>query len=184
MCVPREAADLKVRDISDKPNWFALWTKPKQEDRACSNLESGGVECFNPKIQKWQRNPFTGRGTFITKPLFPGYVFSRFIAETLFHQISYTKGVHRIVSFDGKPVPIDDDVIAFFKSRVGQNGLLNIGEPLKPGDKIKIKSGPWQELVGVVERDLTTSERVLILMTSISYQSHLTVDKNLVEKLG
>ena len=55
---------------------------------------------------------------------------------------------------------------------------------MKPGDKIKIKSGPWQELVGVVERDLTTSERVLILITSISYQGHLTVDKNLVEKLG
>lgn len=89
-----------------------------------------------------------------------------------------------MVSFDGKPVPIDDEVIAFFKSRVGQNGFLNIGESMKPGDKIKIKSGPWQELVGVVERDLTTSERVLILITSISYQGHLTVDKNLVEKLG
>lgn len=50
----REAADLKVGGIIDRPNWFALWTKPKQEDRACSNLESRGVECFNPKIQKRQ----------------------------------------------------------------------------------------------------------------------------------
>ena len=89
-----------------------------------------------------------------------------------------------MVSFNGKPVPIDDEVIDFFKSRIGQNGFLNIGEPLKPGDKIRITSGPWQELVGVVERDLTTSERVLILMTSINYQGHLTVDKNLVEKLS
>ena len=89
-----------------------------------------------------------------------------------------------MVSFNGKPVPIDDEVIASFKSRIGKNGFLNIGEPLKPGDKIRIKSGPWQELVGVVERDLTTSERVLILMTSINYQGHLTVDKNLVEKLS
>jgi len=184
MSIRRVPADFKVRDIIDRPNWFALCTKPKQEDRACSNLESWGVECFNPKIQKCQRNPFTGIGTLITKPLFPKYVFSRFTAGTLLHQISFTRGVHRVVSFDGKPVPIDDEVIAFFKSRVGQNGFLNIGESLNPGDKIKIKSGPWQELVGVVERDLTTSERVLILITSISYQGHLTVDKNSVEKLG
>jgi transcriptional antiterminator RfaH len=172
-----------VGDIIDRPNWFALCTKPKQEDRACNNLESWGVECFNPKIQECQRNSFTGIGTLITKPLFPRYVFSRFTAGTLLHQISFTRGVHRVVSFNGKPVPIDDDVIAFFKSRVGQNGFLSIGEPLKPGDKIKIKSGPWQELVGVVERDLKTSERVVILITSIRYQGHLTVDKNLVEKL-
>ena len=175
---------MKVGDIIDRPNWFALCTKPKQEDRACNNLESSGVECFNPKIQKCQRNPYTGAGTFISKPLFPRYVFSRFTAGTLLHQINFTKGVSRVVSFNGKPVPIDDEVIAFFKSRIGTNGFLNLGEPLKPGDKIRITGGPWQELVGVVERDLTTSERVLILMTSLSFQGHLTVDKNLVEKLS
>lgn len=180
----REPSDLKFKDIIDVPSWFALCTNPKQEDRACSNLESWGVECFNPKIKKCQSNPFTGIKTFVTKPLFSRYIFSRFIARTLLHQISFTRGVHRVVSFDGKPVPIDDDVIAFFKSRLDENGLVHIGEPLKPGDRIKIKSGPWQELVGVVERDLTASERVVILMTSINYQGRLTVDKDLVEKLS
>lgn len=184
MSIPREASDLKIGDIIDRPNWFALWTNPKQEDRACSNLESWGVECFNPKLKKCQRNPFTGISTFITKPLFSRYIFSRFIARTLLHQISFTRGVHRVVSFNGKPVPIDDDVIAFFKSLIDENGFLHIGEPLKPGDKIRIKSGPWRELIGVVERDLTASQRVLILMTSISYQGRLTVDKDMVEKLS
>jgi transcriptional antiterminator RfaH len=184
MYVRGETSDLKVGDIIDRPNWFALCTNSKQEDRACSNLEAWGVECFNPKIKKCRRNSFTGIGTFVTKPLFPKYIFSRFIARTLLHQISFTRGVHRVVSFNGNPVPIDDEVIAFLQSRVGKNGFLNIGEPVKPGDKIRIKGGPWQELVGVVERNLTTSERVLILMTSISYQGRLTVDKDLVEKLS
>jgi transcription antitermination factor NusG len=89
-----------------------------------------------------------------------------------------------VVSFDGKPVPIDDDVIAFFKSRIDKNGFLDMGEPVKPGDKIRIKDGPWRELVGVVERDLTASERVSVLLTSISYQGRLTIDKELVEKIS
>ena len=184
MSAPREASDLKLGDILDVPSWFALCTNPKQENRACSNLESWGVECFNPKIKECQRNSFTGRPTFITKPLFSRYVFSRFIARTLLHQIRFTRGVHRVVSFNGKPVPIDDDVIELFKSRIDKNGLLQMGDPLQPGDRVKIKSGPWQELVGVVERDLTASERVLILMTSISYQGRLTVEKDLVQKLS
>ena len=182
MSVSREES--KFENIIDVPNWFALCTNPKQEDRACSNLESLGVDCFNPKIKECRRNPFTGIATFITKPLFPRYIFSRFIARPLIHQISFTRGVHQVVSFNGKPVPIDDDVIAFLKSRIDKNGFLEIGESLKPGDKIRIKSGPWQELVGVVERDLTTSERVVILMTSINYQGRLTVNKDLVEKLS
>jgi transcriptional antiterminator RfaH len=186
MSAPREALDLKIADSIDRPDWFALCTNPKQEDRACSNLEAWGVECFNPKIQKCQRNSFTGKGTFVTKPLFPRYVFSRFIARTSLHQISFTRGVNRVVSFNGKPVPIDDEVIAYFKARIGENGFLdlNSGEPFKLGDKIRIKSGPWRELVGVVERDLTASERVLVLMTSINYQGRLTVDKDIVEKLS
>lgn len=182
MSAPREP--LKIGDLPDGPRWFALCTKPKQEDRACSNLESWGVECFNPKIQKCQRNPFTGIGTLITKPLFSNYIFSRFTAKTLLHQISFTRGVSRVVSFNGQPVPIDEDVIAVLKSRVGKNGFLNIGERLKPGDRIRIRSGPWQELVGVVERDLTASERVMVLLTSISYQGRLTVEKDLVEKIS
>ena len=118
MSVPREASDFTSGDIIDRPNWFALCTNPKQEDRACSNLESWGVECFNPK------------------------------------------------------------------SLIDKNGFLHIGEPLKPGDKIRIKSELWQGLVGVVERNLTASERVLILMTTIGYQGRLTVDRDMVEKLS
>jgi transcriptional antiterminator RfaH len=184
MSLSREASDLKVEYFIDSPNWFAVCTNPKQEDRACSNLESWGVEVFNPKIKTCQRNSFTGVTTFIPKPLFSRYIFSRFRARTLLHQINFTRGVHRVLSFNGKPVPIDDAVIACFKSRVDKNGFLGIGEPVKSGDQIRIKGGPWRELVGVVERDLTASERVLVLLTSISYQGRLTIDKELVEKIS
>jgi transcriptional antiterminator RfaH len=184
MSVSRETSDLKVGDFIDSPNWFALCTNPKQEDRACSNLESWGVECFNPKIKTCHCNPFTGIKTYIPKPLFSRYIFSRFIARTLLHKITFTRGINRVVSFDGKPVPIADDVIAIFKSRMDKNGFLNISEPVNPGDQIRIKGGPWRELVGVVERDLTASERVLILLTTISYQGRLAIDKALVEKIS
>ena len=36
-----------------------------------------------------------------------------------------------MVNFNGTPVPIDYDVIAFFKSLIDKNGFLHLGESLK-----------------------------------------------------
>ncbi len=169
---------------SDQPTWFAICTNPKQEDRAASNLQAWGVECFNPKVKECRRNEFTGRATLIPKPLFPRYIFSRFSLSSSLHKISFTRGVHRIVSFDDKPTPIDDDVIALLQARVDDDGFLKLGEPLKPGDKVRVKDGPWQTLVGVVERDMKADERIMILLDTIKFQSRLTIERDRVEKIS
>lgn len=176
-------SDLNIEDVTDRPSWFAICTNPKQEDRACNNLRAWGVECFNPKIKGCRRNQFTGMATFIRKPLFPRYIFSRFGAKSLLHKVNFTRGVHRVVSFNDKPTPIDDEVIALLQSRVGNDGFLTVSEALKPGDKVRIKDGPWKALVGVIERDLKASERILILLTTIRYQGRLTVERDWVEKI-
>lgn len=75
-----------------------------------------------------------------------------------------------MVSFSGRPTPIDDEVIAFLKSHVDDEGFLRVGEPLQPGDKVRIKDGLWKNLVGVIERDLHATERIRILITTIQYQ--------------
>ena len=173
-----------IQDITDRPSWFAICTNPKQEDRACNNLQAWGVECFNPKIKESRRNPFTGIATLMPKPLFPRYIFARFKLSPTLHKISFTRGVHRVVGFDDKPTPIDDDVIALLQSRVDSDGFVKIGENLKPGDKVRVKDGPWKALVGVVEHDLKAHERITILLASINYQSRLTIEKHWVEKVS
>ena len=174
---------MNVEKVSETA-WFAICTNPKQEDRACDNLQAWGLECFNPKIKKRRCNPFTGIATFISSPLFPRYIFSRFSPRKLLHKVNFARGVHRVVSFSDKPTPIDDDVIALLKSRVDDEGFLAVGAPLKPGDKVRIKDGVWKDLVGVIERDLDASERVQILMTSIQYQGSLTIQRDYVEKIS
>lgn len=47
-----------------------------------------------------------------------------------------------MVSFNFKPAPIDNEVTELMKSRVGKDGFINVGEALKPGDKVRIKDGP------------------------------------------
>ena len=43
-----------------------------------------------------------------------------------------------LVSFDDKPTRLDDEVIALLQARVDTDDFMRIGEPLKPGDKVRV----------------------------------------------
>ena len=169
---------------ANKPQWFAICTNPRQEDRAYHNLLTSTVECFNPRIQESRRNQFTGAVTLIARPLFPRYIFARFSVRSSLRTVRFTRGVLKVVSFNFKPIPIDNEVIELMKSRVGKDGFLNVGETLNSGDKVRIKDGPWRAIVGVIERNTEPSERVQLLLTAVNYQGRLMIERQLVEKIG
>jgi len=175
---------INIEYDGESPQWFAICTHPKQEDRAYYNLQASNVECFNPKIKECRRNQFTGAVSYIARPLFPRYIFARFNIQSLLRKVSFTRGVLKVVSFNSKPAPIDQEVIELLKARVGSDGFLSVGDPLKPGDEVRIKDGPWKALVGVVERNLQSGERVQLLLTAISYQGRLMIERQWIEKVG
>ncbi|PYS87928.1 MAG: hypothetical protein DMF64_21865 [Acidobacteria bacterium] len=170
------------KEVSQQPQWYAIHTNPKQEERACQNLQAWGVESLSLRLKEHRRNPFTGAAVYVSKPLFPRYIFARFHAGSLLHKISFTRGVHSVVSFNATPIPIDDEIIALFQSRQGSDGFVTIGEKLQRGDKVVIKDGPLKDLVGVFERDVKESDRVMLLLTTVNYQGHLTIARGLVRK--
>ena len=175
---------MSIEFEDDRPHWFAICTHPKQEDRAYYNLLTSEVECFYPRIQECRRNEFTGAITLIARPLFPRYIFGHFNVRDSLRTVRYTRGVHSVVSFNLTPAPIDDEAIELMRARVGDDGFLHIGEALKPGDKVRIKDGPWRAVVGVIERSTQPDERVQLLLTAINYQGKLLIEKELVEKIA
>jgi transcriptional antiterminator RfaH len=179
-----EMNEVSIDAVLDRPQWFAICTNPKQEERAYHNLHAMSVECFNPRIRECRRNQFTGAVTLIPRSLFPRYIFARFTANSLLSKVRFTRGVRKVVSFDSKPAPINSDVIETMQSRVGNDGFINVGEPLKPGDKVRVREGPWKALVGVIERDIPANERVQILLTAVNYQGSLVIEREWVEKAG
>jgi transcriptional antiterminator RfaH len=175
---------VNIETAFDLPCWYAVRTNPGQEDRAHCNLLAWGVETFHPKMRERRRNKITGAQTFVTKPLFPRYTFARFIANKLLHKISYTRGVHSVVSFGYGPTPIDDDIVAVIREQVGEDGFVRVGEKLRPGDWVQLTDGPMKDLTGVFASDADDSDRVRILLTTVSFQGHVTVERELVEKVA
>jgi transcriptional antiterminator RfaH len=163
--------------------WYVIHTHPKQEARADLNLRAEGVETLYPKIKERRYNQFTGSLSFVTKALFPRYIFARFAAKKS-HGIYYTRGVHSVVRFGPSPARIDNDVIELIKSRMDETGLVNINEELSAGDKVVIKNGPLKSFMGIFERQINASDRVMILLTAINYQGHIFLEKESVEKIS
>ena len=162
--------------------WYAIHTKPKNEDRANNNLIAWGVEAFAPRVREYRYNEYTRKPTALSKPLFPRYIFARFNARALLHDVCYTKGVHSIVSFNNSPFPLRHDEITLIKSRLDENGFIKMNDELNPGDEITIKSGAFAGLNGIFDREISGKDRVMIFLEAIKYQASVTIERALIQK--
>jgi transcriptional antiterminator RfaH len=160
-----------------QPSWYALRTKPRQEQRAAANLRTSDIEIFLP----WLTVTTPCRRT---EPLFPGYIFARFTLHQYLHRVSFTRGIAYIVSFGGAPAVVTDEVIATIRNHM--DGDMVRGKPaaFNPGDKVVVRSGPLQNLIGIFQREVPGCERIQILLSSIEYSPRLEVSKYAVDKLA
>jgi transcriptional antiterminator RfaH len=165
----------------DISRWYAVYTHPKQENRASSNLIAWGVEVFNPQLQEARRNIYTGESINVIKNLFPRYLFARFKSSELMHKVSFTRGVNSVVNFGRKAIAIDDEIITIIKSQVGEDNFIRLNFNFKAGDKVMIKDGPFRNLMGIFDKKIKNTDRVRILFEAITYDAHLTVEEKSLE---
>lgn len=167
---------------NDSPSWYAIYTKSKEEDRADKNLRAWGMETFAPKIRERRYNQYGKGPTFLTKPLFPRYIFARFKARHLQHKVSFTRGVQQVVNFGGNLAVIDEQIISILRSRLDDDGYVILGDEFAAGDSVEIKDGPLAGFSGVFKHGLKDNDRVVILLTTASYQPHVVIQRDFIKK--
>ena len=170
--------------IEDTTRWYVIHTHPKQEDRAESNLRVLGVSIFNPKIRVCRYHQFSSIPTYWTKSLFPRYIFAQFKISDLYHKVRFTRGVYSVVSFGDGPTPISEEIIALMKSNINEDGFVRVNEKIRPGDRVMITDGPLKNFAGIFEREMKDSDRIRILLESVSYQAHIEVDIDVIKRAG
>lgn len=162
--------------------WYVIQTKPKKEDNARSYLSMKGVEIFYPLMETFlQRN---GRMNKELKPLFPNYIFGNFELEKDYSLVKWARGVNKILSFGGVPASISEEVIQEIKNRIDDNGVVKRAYDLKPNDRVRIKTGPFRDLLGIFEKWVPEKERVRILLNLIGYQPHVDLHYSMIEKVA
>ncbi|OGU37911.1 MAG: hypothetical protein A2315_14480 [Ignavibacteria bacterium RIFOXYB2_FULL_35_12] len=137
----------KHADMAEK-FWFALYTKPRNEFKAAKQLEAVDVEYYLPTIVKISQ--WSDRKKKINEPLLRGYIFI-FSNEKERILSLEQQAIVRCICQRGRPARIPEWQIDNLKKMLQTNAEFHIKEGLIPGVKVKIKDGPFQGVIGIVQ---------------------------------
>jgi transcriptional antiterminator RfaH len=151
-------------------HWYAIHSKPRQEERALENLERQGFETWLPMltVEKVRR----GKLAKVVEPMFSRYLFIRLDTEqTNWSPIRSTLGVSKLVSFGNRPAIIEDTLIQALRQ-------LPEREPerlFQSGQTVKFVAGPLRGLEGIYEQ-ADGELRAMVLVDLLSKHHRITTE--------
>ena len=161
--------------------WYVIHTKHKKDEEVASFLRMKGLEIFQPFLETFsQRN---GKMEKDLKPLFPNYIFGRFDLDRDYSLVRWARGVKKLLGF-GYPATVSEDVIEVIKKRTDTDGIVRRNPVFEPNDRVRIRSGPLKDLLGVFERWTSECDRVKILLNLLGYQPSAELHFSMIEKVA
>ena len=157
--------------------WYAIHTKPRQEETALAHLERQGFDCHLPRAR--ERRLLRHRYTMVTLPLFPRYLFARLdLATQNIAPIRSTQGVVGLVRFGLHLPPLPDGFVDMLRARDPDAAGLALHNPdWRPGERLHIMEGPFAGLEALfAARD--GAARVLVLMDLLGQAQRLSLPEH------
>ena len=151
-------------------HWYAIHSKPRQEERALENLQRQGFEAWLPMltVEKVLRSKLVQ----VIEPMFSRYLFIRFDTEqTNWSPIRSTLGVSKLVSFGNRPAVVADELIEALQQLPEQAPQRLI----QPGQQVKIVSGPLRGLEGIYQQ-ADGELRAMVLIELLNKQHRIVTD--------
>lgn len=160
----------------DESSWYAVQTKPRQEDRVRSWLhERAGLSVFLPKVQVVRKRG--SRRVTVIEPLFPSYLFVRMrLDPDPWYTVKWTRGVKRIVANGEVPTPVPVEVVNMLRERCEDGEIIQWQPGLQAGVTVHVVHGPYAGLQGILERPSSRAERVRVLLQLMGCLTPVEVD--------
>jgi transcription antitermination factor NusG len=143
--------------------WYALHSKPRNEELLFEQLSLRKIETFYPRIRVQTVNPRARK----VRAYFPGYVFVHVDLDTIgYSTLQWLPGATGLVSFGGEPASVPDGLIGAIRHKVERiNGLGGeLFDGLKPGDAVVIQAGPFSGYEAIFDEQISGNERVRVLL--------------------
>ncbi len=160
--------------------WYLVFTKPRMENVAQSNLERQSYHTYLPKVLLNKR--VRGRYSLKSEVMFPRYLFIHLDTVTdNWMPIRSTLGVSHMVRFGGIPAQVPEALLQQLHSREDMQGntVLPVRE-LTPGDPVEILEGPMAGYIGVFEHH-ASCERVQILLKIVGEHTRVSLDRHSIQ---
>ncbi|MBF7730537.1 transcription/translation regulatory transformer protein RfaH [Pseudomonas sp. N040] len=147
--------------------WYLLQCKPRQDARAEENLLRQGYQCFRPRLQREKLS--AGRIRKVEESLFPGYLFIQLDRQGNWAPLRSTRGVSRLVAFNGYPLAVGEQLIEQLRERSHEIGRQVEVPLLQVGDKVRITEGPFAELEAIFH-GMDGNARAMLLLNLLNRQ--------------
>jgi transcriptional antiterminator RfaH len=175
-----------IDSVADKPlaeSWYVIRTKPRQEQRALSNLQNQGYQCYLPMIaiEKLGRE----RLNIIEEPLFPRYLFISLDASRYgqnWSPIRSTWGVSGLVSFGSEPAKINSGLIDLLRQQ--EQGLSDDPQRLfSAGESLLVAEGPFAGLQAIYQM-ASGENRAMVLIEVMGKSAQMQISPSSLRKVG
>jgi transcriptional antiterminator RfaH len=142
------SVDMSLTTSVPGKSWYLIYTKPRQEEVALTNLTRQGFGAYLPRLRQSRKR--RGKRVLVVEPLFPRYLFIHLDSHTdNWIPIRSTLGVMSLVRFGTEPARVPDDLVAHLKSQQGAEGLHEWAEPkFAVGDRARVAEGPLPAMKG------------------------------------
>src|SRR5688572_28054454 len=156
--------------------WYVVYTKRQREDMAQAHLQRKGLDTFFPRLQL----PYGRRDKRPIVPLFPNYLFARLRLPDDYNMVRWSPGVNHVVGYGGIPTPLEETGVEFLRQKCTPEGILPARVGLAGGSEVRIVSGPFAGLVGIIDNSPDAKGRVKVLMQLLSRQVRVQVPVEVV----
>ncbi len=162
-------------NFSEDSKWYALYTKPRHEFKAEIQLTACGIEHYLPtviRVKQW-----SDRKKKVKEPLFSGYIFIRGNErDRLLALEQYA--VVRSIFFQGAPAIVPSWQIENLKKMLEGNGDITVTDKIKAGTPVKIISGPFKDIIGIVEEDANQNKTLSISIDLLKRTVRVKIPKD------
>ena len=173
--------------------WYVIHTYAGYENKVKDNLEKR-VETLNmqdkifrivvPEEKRVITTP-TGKKREINKKTFPGYVLVELVmTDESWFIVRNTPGVTGFVGSHGggsKPEPLLPEEINFILKEMGLASISEID--MEKGDRVKIISGPFSDMEGIVSNIDLPNYKVDVLIELMGRSTKVELELYHVEKI-
>lgn len=140
-------------------NWYALYTKPRNEKKVTEGLLKLGIEVYCPTVNTLKQ--WSDRKKRVTVPVLPSYVFVK-IEEQDRNQVFQIPGVVRYVFWLGKPALIREIEIQALRESLNETYTSFQTASIQKGSTITLEEGPFKGQKGLVKFVSTKKTQVLL----------------------
>ena len=174
-CPHLRSTDADRSQMPGRACWYAVYTKPHREFQVQAQLSNQGFRTFLPRFRKTVRH--ARKLTTVNAPFFNRYLFVALdLGRDRWRSVNGTFGVVCLVSNGVGPIPLPTGIVESMIEASDAQGFMNVGHALQVGESVRVLTGPFADLVGVLVR-ADGARRVQVLLQLLGGTVAVSMDR-------